>query len=183
MEQLKQLLVDEMQDLLDAEKQLVKALPEMARAARHPRLKEALQKHLTQTEKHVERLNEAFELIGETPEAKPCKGMVGLIQEGQERIQELKNQEDMAGELGLIGAAQKVEHYEIYAYGTIRHLARQLGEREMATLLSHTLGEEESADYLLTEISKPLLQDAMLGEGVGAGARSTPTAVKQRKAS
>jgi len=184
MEQLKELLVNEMRDLLDAEKQLVKALPEMAKAARNPRLKEALQKHLTQTERHVERLNQAFEIIGEKPETKSCKGMIGLIEEGKERIQELKNQEDIAGDLGLIAAAQKVEHYEISAYGTIRHLARQLGEREMATLLSHTLGEEESADYLLTEISKPLLQEAMIDESVGVGPSTTSQmAPRQRKAS
>jgi Mn-containing catalase len=182
MEELKELLVDEMRDLLDAETQLTRALPEMAKAARHPKLREAFEKHLTQTEAHVERLNNAFELLGETAEAKPCKGMTGLIQEGQERIKQLKAEDGFAGDLGLIAAAQKVEHYEISAYGTLRQLARQIGERELDKLLSRTLGEEESTDYLLTEISKPLLQDAAMGDGATPMA-TAPVSTRQRKAS
>ena len=162
MDQLKDLLIDNLQDLLHAEMQLVQALPKMAEAAYHPKLKEAFEKHLAQTAGHVERLKSAFEHLGEKAQPKPCKGMQGLIAEGEEIISENENKEELAADLALIGAAQKVEHYEISGYGTARCLARQIGEREVATLLSHTLGEEESSDYLLTELSKPILQDAIL---------------------
>jgi len=162
MDQLKNLLVQDLQDLLHAEMQLVQALPKMAKAAHHPKLKEAFQKHLRQTEGHVERLKSAFELVGEKAQPKACKGMKGLIEEGEETIDDNEGEEDLAADLALIGAAQKVEHYEISGYGTARCLARQIGEREVYTLLSHTLGEEESSDYLLTELSKPLLQEASL---------------------
>jgi Mn-containing catalase len=162
MDQLKELLVDNLQDLLHAEMQLVKALPEMADAAHHPKFKELLTKHLQQTEGHVERLRSAFELLDAKAQPKPCKGMMGLIEEGKETIEENADKEELASDLALIGAAQKVEHYEISAYGTARYLARQIGEREVATLLSHTLGEEESSDFLLSELGKPLLQDAAL---------------------
>ena len=164
MDQLRELLVDNLQDLLHAEMQLVKALPEMAEAASHPKLKEALTKHLQQTEGHVERLRSAFELLDEEAEPKPCKGKIGLIEEGKETIQENEDKEELASDLALIAAAQKVEHYEISGYGTARCLARQIGEREVATLLSHTLGEEQSSDFLLSEIAKPILQDATLND-------------------
>jgi Mn-containing catalase len=164
MNQLRELLVDNLQDLMHAEMQLVKALPEMAEAARHPKLKELLAKHLQQTEGHVERLRSAFELLDEKAEPKPCKGMMGLIEEGKETIEENEKKEELTSDLALIAAAQKVEHYEISGYGTARCLARQLGERKVATLLSHTLGEEESSDFLLSEIGKPLMQDASLAE-------------------
>ena len=110
-----------------------------------------------------------FELLGENAEPKPCKAMMGLIQEGQETIEEGADKEELAADLALIAAAQRVEHYEIAGYGTVRTLARQLGELEAATLLSYTLGEEESTDFLLTELAKPLLQEATLEE-VGAEA-------------
>jgi len=162
MEMLREVLVENLQDLLHAEMQLVQALPKMAEAANHPKLKEAFEKHLDQTEGHVDRLKRAFEALGEKPEPKPCKGMQGLIEEGKEVISENEEKEGFAADLALIAAVQKVEHYEISGYGTARCLARQIGERDVATLLSRTLGEEESADYLLTEISKPILQDATL---------------------
>jgi Mn-containing catalase len=164
MPQLKELLVDELQDLLHAENQLVAALPRMAKAAHNVKLKEAFEKHLEQTQGQVERLNKAFELLGEKASAKPCKAMVGLVQEGQDTIEEGKEKEELAADLALITAAQKVEYYEISSYGTVRTLARQIGELEVATLLSHTLGEEESADYLLTQVAKPLLQQATLDD-------------------
>jgi Mn-containing catalase len=173
MDQLRNLLVDDLQDLLHAEMQLVEALPKMAEAANNPKLKEAFEKHLQQTQGHVERLRSAFELLGEKAQAKPCKGMQGLIAEGQETIEENNEDEELASDLALIGAAQKVEHYEISGYGTARCLARQVGEREVATILSHTLGEEESSDYLLSEISKPILQDALSAD---AGTKATPIA-------
>jgi Mn-containing catalase len=134
MQQLRELLVDNLQDLMHAEMQLVKALPEMAEAARHPKLQELLAKHFQQTEGHVDRLRAAFELLHEKAQAKPCKGMVGLLEEGTETIEENAEKEGLASDLALIAAAQKVEHYEISGYGTARCLARQIGEREVATL-------------------------------------------------
>src|SRR5690348_10196827 len=109
MAQLKELLVEELQDLLHAETQLTKALPEMARAAHNPRLKEAFEKHLTQTENHVERLKQAFELLGAKAQPKACKAMMGLVEEGKETIQEGKGKQPLAADLALITAAQKVE--------------------------------------------------------------------------
>jgi Mn-containing catalase len=162
MSQLRELLVEELQDLLHAETQLTKALPEMAAAAHDPKLKEAFEKHLEQTQGHVERLNEVFEILGAKAQSKPCKAMAGLVEEGKDTIQEGKEKEQLAADLALISAAQKVEHYEISGYGTVRALARLINEREVATLLSHTLGDEESADFLLTAISKPLIQQASL---------------------
>ncbi|MGA8029651.1 MAG: ferritin-like domain-containing protein [Bryobacteraceae bacterium] len=160
MSQLKDLLVEELQDLLHAETQLTKALPKMAAAARNPKLQEAFEKHLGQTEGHVERLKQAFELLGEKAEAKPCKAMAGLVAEGEETIEEAGGKEALAADLALITAAQKVEHYEISGYGTVRALARQIGETDVAKLLTRTLGEEESADFLLSEIAKPIVQQA-----------------------
>ena len=160
MPQVKELLIEELQDLLHAERQLVAALPKMAAAAHHPKLREAFEKHLTQTEGQIERLEKVFELLGEKAEPKPCLAMKGLIEEGQETIKEGSDKEELAADLALICAAQKVEHYEIAGYGTTKALARQIGAVEVATLLSHTLGEEEAADHLLTTIAKPLLQQA-----------------------
>jgi len=175
MPQLKELLVEELQDLLHAESQLVGALPKMADAAHHPKLKEAFQKHLQQTENHVERLKKAFELLGESAQPKPCKAMMGLVEEGAQTIEESAEKEPLASDLALITAAQKVEHYEISGYGTVRALARQIGEMEVADLLSHTLGDEESADFLLTSLAKPLLQQARLEDmGGQVNLESTP---------
>jgi Mn-containing catalase len=171
MPELKELLIEQMQDLLSAENQLVSALPNMVSAAKSPKLREAFEKHLEQTQNHVERLQQAFELLGEEGEAKTCRGMAGLIQEGEEVIQEHRDGDEMTSDLALAAAAQKVEHYEIAGYGTARTLAMQLDERDVARLLSHTLGEEERADFLLTEICKPLLQQAREGELVGSGSR------------
>ena len=162
MPQVKELLVDELQDLLHAEGQLTEALPKMAAAARHPKLKEAFEKHLVQTEGQIERLKTIFGVLGEKAQPKPCKAMMGLVKEGEETIEEGTDKEPLAADLALIAAAQKVEHYEIASYGTARGLARQIGEIECARLLSHTLGEEESADFLLTAIADPLLQQATL---------------------
>ena len=162
MPQIKELLVEQLQDLLHAEGQLTGALPKMAEAAKHPKLKEVFEKHLVQTQGHVERLRQVFELLGEKAESKPCKAMMGLLEEGQETIDEGGEKEPLAADLALIAAAQRVEHYEIACYGTVRGLARQLGEVECARLLSHTLGEEQSADFLLTALSDPMLQQATI---------------------
>jgi Mn-containing catalase len=170
MSHVKDLLVEELQDLLHAESQLVAALPKMAQAAHNPKLREAFEKHLVQTQTQVERLNQAFELLGEPAEPKPCRAMKGLIEEGQETIEEGEEKDEVAADLALICAAQKVEHYEISGYGTAKTLARQIGAIEVATLLTHTLGEEESADHLLTVIAKPLLQQALQEDMELAGA-------------
>ena len=180
MSQLKELLTKEMSDLLDAETQLTEALPKMAQAANHPKLKEAFEKHLVQTQGHVERLRTAFQSLGEEPESESCKAMQGLIEEGEKSIQEGSGKEPLAADLALISAAQKVEHYEIASYGTARGLARQMGLRDCARLLSHTLGEEESADFLLTAISDPLVQQLTLDDmgadvNLDKGERKQPT--------
>jgi Mn-containing catalase len=167
MPQLKELLVEQLQDLLHAETQLTGALPKMAEAAHNPKLKEAFEKHLIQTNTHVDRLRNAFELLGEKAQPKPCKAMMGLVEEGKETIEEGREKELLAADLALIAAAQRVEHYEIAAYGTAKCLARQIGEVDCARLLSYTLGEEESADFLLSAISEPLIQQASL-EDAGA---------------
>lgn len=160
MPELEEMLVEEMQDLLHAEGQLVKALPKMARAAKEPKLKQAFEKHLEETRGHVDRLKQAFELLGKKPKAKPCKGMQGLVEEGQEIIAEGKEKDDAIADLNLVAAAQKVEHYEISGYGTLRTVAERLGETKVARLLAQTLAEEEKADKLLTQLSPPLLERA-----------------------
>ena len=164
MAQLKELLVEELQDLLHAEGQILAALPNMVKAAHNPKLKEALEKHLTQTEGHVERLKKAFELLGEKAQPKPCKAMMGIIEEGKETIEEGAEKDPLIADIALVGSAQRVEHYEIAGYGNVRGLARLLGEIEVGHLLTHTLGEEEAADHLLTVISAPILQQAVLDD-------------------
>jgi Mn-containing catalase len=172
MAQITELLIEELRDLLHAEGQLVSALPKMAEAAQHPKLKEAFEKHLIQTEGHVQRLKKAFELLGEKAEPKPCKAMMGLIEEGKETIDEGSEKDPRIADLALVALAQRVEHYEIAGYGNVRCLARLAGEIEVAKLLAHTLGEEEAADHLLTVISKPILQDAVLGDRDAIGKKT-----------
>ncbi len=155
---LEELLVEEMQDLLHAEGQLVRALPKMAKAAHDPKLKQAFQKHLEETKGQVERLKQAFELLGARPKAKLCKGMQGLVEEGQEKITEGKEKDETEADLGLVAAAQKVEHYEISGYGTLRTVAEKMGHTKVAKLLAQTLAEEEKTDKLLTQLSPPLLE-------------------------
>jgi Mn-containing catalase len=105
-------------------------------------------------------LKQAFELLGAKAKAKPCKGMQGLIEEGQETITEGKEKEEVAADLALVAAAQKVEHYEISAYGTLRTIAERIGENKVAKILAQTLSEEEKTDKLLTQLSPPLLEQA-----------------------
>jgi Mn-containing catalase len=155
---LEELLVEEMQDLLHAEGQLVRALPKMAKAAHDPKLKQAFEKHLEETKGQVERLKQAFELLGARPKAKMCKGMQGLVEEGQEKITEGKEKDEIEADLGLVAAAQKVEHYEISGYGTLRTVAEKMGHTKVAKLLAQTLAEEEKTDKLLTQLSAPLLE-------------------------
>jgi Mn-containing catalase len=157
---LNDLLIDELRDILHAEKQLTKALPKMAEAARFDQLRELFEFHLAETEAQVERLNECFGLLGKTPRAKPCKGMRGLVEEGQEVIQEGSKKDDAAADLALIGAAQRVEHYEISGYTTARNLAQQLRHSGVVALLSKSLAEEENADQLLNQVARSLMSVA-----------------------
>jgi Mn-containing catalase len=154
------LLVDQLADLLSAEGQLVKALPKMERAANSPRLKQAFADHLEETREQNERLKEVFVLIGADAKAKPCKGMEGLIAEGEEVIEEGEQKDAVAADLALIAAAQKVEHYEISAYGTARTLAGQAGLPAASMLLATSLAEEEIADNLLTQIARELMSES-----------------------
>ncbi|HEY3740207.1 MAG TPA: DUF892 family protein [Bryobacteraceae bacterium] len=184
MAQLKQLLVDELQGMLDAETQLVDALPKMAKAAKAPKVKEAFEKHLMETEEHVFRLKSALEMLGEEEAPRACKAMQALISEGDETIQKGNSMDPLGADLALIAAAQKVEHHEIACYGTARTLARQLGQIEVAKLLSRTLGEEESADFLLSAAGDPLLQQAALEDmGARTNLHDTGKAAPQKKRS
>ena len=150
-EGLRELYIDELKDIYSAETQLVKALPKMAKAANSEELREGFEEHLEQTKIHVQRLEKIFESLDESPKGKKCMGMEGLIKEGAEVMDE-----DFEGALmdaALIGAAQRVEHYEIAAYGTVSEFAKVLGETEHVDLLNETLEEEKETDEKLTELS------------------------------
>jgi ferritin-like metal-binding protein YciE len=148
---LKELYVDELKDLYSAENQLVKALPEMARAASSDELRQGFEKHLEQTRVHVQRLEKIFQALGESPKGKTCKGMQGLIEEGSEAMEE--DYEGSVKDAALIGAAQRVEHYEIAGYGTVRSMAETLGEEDHVSLLEETLEEEKETDEKLTDLA------------------------------
>ncbi len=152
LESLRELYIDELKDLYSAEKQLVKALPKMAKNATNPELKKAFQDHLAQTEQHVERLEQIFESLEASPRGKKCVGMEGLIEEANEMIGEDAEEEVL--DAGLISKAQHVEHYEMAGYGTVRTYALTLGESEHAQLLEQTLNEEKEADELLTQLAE-----------------------------
>jgi ferritin-like metal-binding protein YciE len=156
--ELKELYVDELKDIYSAETQLVKALPKMAKAAVSAELRNGFQEHLTQTEGHVTRLERIFEGLGEKPAGKKCEGMAGLIKEGGEAAEE-----DYEGEVkdsALIGAAQRVEHYEIAAYGTVRAMAEKLGDDKAVQLLTQTLQEEKDTDLKLSKLSDKMKVEA-----------------------
>lgn len=157
---LRELLVDQMEDMLHAENQLVKALPKMAKASHSPQLRQTFTEHLEQTRGHVERLHQAFEILGVKAKAKTCKGMQGLVEEGEEAIDEAKEMHSEAADLSVIIAAQKVEHYEIASYGCLRTLAERIGEARVARLFADNLADERRADELLTQVSQPLIAKA-----------------------
>jgi Mn-containing catalase len=162
-EMIEELLVDQLRDLLHAEGQLMKALPKMVKAARAEALKAALQHHLEETRDQAERLKEVFGLVGAPAKSRPCKGMAGLIEEGDEVIEEGTEHDDAAADLALIAAAQKVEHYEISAYGTARTMAGQIGLPAVAELLNKSLAEEEIADNLLSQLARELMSESRTG--------------------
>ncbi len=183
---LRDLMIDELKDLYNAEHQLLKALPKMAKAATSRELKRAFESHLKETEGQVDRLVQIFDVLDASPKGKKCKAMEGLVEEGSEIMAE-------DGELdvldaGLIAAAQRVEHYEIAGYGCVRTYAQLLGETKIAGLLQRTLDEEAAADRKLTELSKKINVAAMNGDDAeksthkpsarGNGRHATP---KRRK--
>ena len=159
---LRDLWIDELKDLMNAENQILKALPKMAKAAKNEELRSAFEEHLEQTRGHVERLEQIFESIEETARGKKCKGMEGVIAEGKEML-ELDLPEPV-GDAALIGAAQRVEHYEIAAYGTARTHAEILSESDAVTLLEQTLEEEKETDERLTSIAESVNPEAAEGE-------------------
>lgn len=160
------LLADQVKDLYSAEKQLLKALPRLAKAACEPGLREALLSHLEETKTHATRLEDVADKLGIKPSGKVCKAMQGLIAEGAEVLEETG--EDPVLDAAIIAAAQRVEHYEISAYGTARAFAEQLGKRDIAKMLQSTLDEERAADERLTEVCEGgILAAAMALNGRG----------------
>lgn len=161
-ESLRELYIDELRDLYNAETQLVKALPKMAKAASNEQLSEGFEEHLRQTTEHVSRLEQIFERLGEKASGKKYLGMEGLVKEGADTMKEDYSAEVM--DAAIIGAAQRVEHYEIAAYGTAKAFAELLGEDEDVTLLEQTLQEEKETDEKLTELAQEINESAQ-GEG------------------
>jgi ferritin-like metal-binding protein YciE len=164
-EGLKELYIDELKDLYSAENQLVKALPKMAKAATSEDLRTGFEEHLEQTKGHVERLETIFKQLGENPKGKKCKGMEGLIEEGSEAIEEY---EGGLLDAALIGAAQRVEHYEMAGYGTVIAFAEELGESKHVSLLNETLEEEKETDEKLTEMAGDINARANQGEAASS---------------
>jgi ferritin-like metal-binding protein YciE len=152
METLQDLYVEELKDLYSAENQILKALPQMVKAAASPQLKAGFEEHLNQTKEHVSRLEQIFEGLGKSPRGKHCKGMEGVLEEGKELLKEDAEPEVL--DAGLIAAAQHVEHYEIAGYGVCRTYAKLLGDETAAGLLQTTLNEEELTDRKLTQLAE-----------------------------
>jgi ferritin-like metal-binding protein YciE len=151
------LFVDELKDLYSAEKQITKALPKMAKAASSTELKTAFKTHLQETEGQIQRLDRIFEILGKASGGKTCKGMKGLLEEGSEVIEETEGE---VRDAAMISAAQRVEHYEIAGYGSVRTFAELLGQSEIANLLQQTLNEEGATDKKLTQIAKKVNKQA-----------------------
>jgi ferritin-like metal-binding protein YciE len=158
MESLKDLFIDELKDLYSAENQILKALPKMIKKATSPDLKAGFEKHLKETQIHVERLDKIFQELDENPKGKKCKGMEGIIADGKELMEEDAEPEVM--DAGLIGAAQHVEHYEMAGYGCVRTYAELLGLNSISKLLQKTLDEERATDEKLTELARNINVEA-----------------------
>lgn len=161
-ESMRQLYVDELRDLYNAETQLVKALPKMAKASSHSQLRLAFEEHLRQTSEQVSRLEQIFDMLEEKPTGRKCLGMDGLVKEAAETMRE--KYEESVMDAAIIGAAQRVEHYEIAGYGTAREFAQMLGENEHVSLLEQTLQEEKQADDKLTQLAGQINSDATEGQ-------------------
>jgi ferritin-like metal-binding protein YciE len=176
---LKSLYVDELRDLYSSEQQLIKAIPKMAKAANSDELRKGFEEHLEQTRGHATRLEQILSGLGEPVKGKKCKGMAGIVAEGGEMIAE-----DFQGALmdaALISAAQRVEHYEIAAYGAVHAYATLMGESEAASLLQQTLEEEKETDQKLTELSEEINSEAFR-TGAEAGTEETAARHKTAKA-
>jgi ferritin-like metal-binding protein YciE len=167
---LQKLYTNELRDLYNAENQLLKALPKMAKAASSGELKDAFEKHLEQTKSHVERLERVFQELDEKPKGKTCRAMKGLIEEGSEILEE--DGEESVLDAGMIVAAQKVEHYEMAGYGSARTFAHLLGQNKAAELLQATLDEESETNEILNKLAENVVNPEALMEAELAGARS-----------
>jgi ferritin-like metal-binding protein YciE len=181
-ETLQEFFLEQLRDIYDAEKQLVKALPKLAKAVQSEDLAEAIRTHLGETQTQVSRIEEVFEIVGVAAKGKPCKGMKGLLEEGDEAIKE--EEKGTVRDLAIIAGAQRVEHYEIAAYGTARTIAEHLGLDEAADLLQQTEEEEKQADAKLTEVATTLYEfdegedeemDKDEGEETASAGASKPT--------
>ena len=180
MDSLKDLYVEELKDLYNAENQLLKALPRLAKKASSPDLKAAFEEHLGQTEGQVNRLEKIFKSLGEKPTGKTCKAMKGLVEEGKEIIEE--DGDNSVLDAALIGAAQKVEHYEIAGYGTARTFASMLGEEDAVELLQETLDEEAATDKKLTALAESLVNpEASPADENGSSKRGGKKGSRKRK--
>ncbi len=152
------LFIDELKDLYDAENRIAHALPKLVKGAHSEPLSSALSMHLAQTEEHIARLEDVFDQVGQTPRRKTCKAMVGLLAEGEELLAE--SSDETLRDAAIVAAAQKVEHYEMATYGTLREWAQHLGHHDVIATLQKTLEEEESADKRLTELAATLNANA-----------------------
>jgi ferritin-like metal-binding protein YciE len=173
-ETLNDLFLDEIRDLYDAEKQLTKALPKMAKASSSEELRAGFEEHLDQTQGHVERLEEIFEALGEKGTGKKCAAMMGLIKEGDELIKEIDG--GPVRDAGLIAAAQKVEHYEISGYGSARTHAKILGKSDAVSLLEETLNEEKATNQKLNDLAESVVNEEAAGASAPGSAPKTKRA-------
>lgn len=178
---LRELFIDELRDLYDAENRLVKAIPKMAKASESDELRSGFELHLEQTKEHVERLKQILASLDEKPTAKKCPGMVGILQEGEEMMGE--DYEGSVMDAALISAAQRVEHYEIAAYGCVHSWAKELGEENAAELLEKTLNEEKETDEKLTELAEQINASANSGAEEEAETEEEDAEVPARKRS
>jgi ferritin-like metal-binding protein YciE len=161
---LQQLFVEELQDLYDAERQLTRALPKVAKSANDDELAEAIREHLEVTKGHVERLVQAFESLDLKAKSKPCAGMRGIVSEASEAIEEKKGDSEGVLDAAIAGGARRVEHYEIAGYSAAIEMARELGHEDIVGLLEETLQEEQEADEKLAEIGRRILQETVSAE-------------------
>jgi ferritin-like metal-binding protein YciE len=156
---MEELLIDELKDIYNAEKQITRALPKMVKATTSPELRQAFESHLEETQGQIERLDKVFEILGRSARGKTCHGMQGVLEEGAEVIEDTKK--SPLRDAALISAAQRVEHYEMAAYGCVREYARLLGQKEIVQLLEQTLEEEKAADEKLSSLSESVNSEAM----------------------
>ena len=179
LESLRDLYVEQLKDLYNAEQQLIKALPKMAKAASSEELKAAFEDHLGQTRQHAQRIETIFEQMGEKAKGKKCRAMEGLVEEGGEVIRE--DMDDGIKDAALIAAAQRVEHYEIAGYGCVKAYATRLGDENAVTLLEQTLEEEKKADELLNGIAEELNLEVPQEESSGQSGKKTSKGAGQKR--